>query len=124
MKTEVDRFTLCLYTLKCADLGHCAKALYLHKEWSRRVLEEFLNQGDHELELGLSISDGMDRRTAELEMSQYRFISSVIQPLYSLYASRFPACSTCLDQITENAAWNKNASEERQRTLSSSSSSP
>lgn len=41
--------------IKCAgnhninvDVGHGAKELKLHKQWSRRIIEEFFLQGDLE----------------------------------------------------------------------------
>lgn len=101
-----DRLTIFLFTLKCADLGHCAKSLPLHKEWSRRILEEFQNQGDHERELGLPVSEGMDRTSAQSEISQHKFITEFPLPLYALYVSGFPSCQSCLDQINQNSTWN------------------
>lgn len=46
IKKEQDKLTFLSLLLKTADLGHAAKNLELHKYWSRRVTEEFWNQGD------------------------------------------------------------------------------
>ena len=47
--------------LKCADVGHAAKALTLHKNWSLRIIEEFYRQGDEERKRGIPISPFMVR---------------------------------------------------------------
>ena len=42
--------------LKCADIGHGAKELVLHKMWSRRITLEFYNQGEWEEKVGVPVS--------------------------------------------------------------------
>ena len=44
------------------DIGHGAKGLELHKKWSRRIIEEFFNQGDLELKHNMPISPLCDRK--------------------------------------------------------------
>jgi len=97
-----DRFLMALLTLKCSDLGHGAKEFRLHQEWSRRVTEEFLAQGDREKELNLPVSSGMDRNVVRLETSQYQFLSTAILPLFTLYASKFSGCQPQVEQIQKN----------------------
>ncbi len=38
---ETNRHFVLTVALKCADVGHGAKELSLHKLWSRRIIEEF-----------------------------------------------------------------------------------
>ena len=83
-------------------MGHGAKATALHREWSWRVTDEFLQQGDSEKELGLPISAGMDRNIVRLETSQHDFLTKVMFPLFSLYASHFTACKPLVNQIQAN----------------------
>ena len=55
--------------LKCADVGHGAKELNLHKLWSRRIIEEFYNQGDLERKNKIPISPLCDRSTNRISKS-------------------------------------------------------
>lgn len=43
MKEEVNKTLSLSIAIKCADIGHGAKALPLHKMWSRRIVEEFFS---------------------------------------------------------------------------------
>lgn len=38
---EANRHLALSIAIKCADVGHGAKSLPLHKLWSRRIIEEF-----------------------------------------------------------------------------------
>ena len=54
--------SLCLtLAIKCADLGHSVKRWELHREWTRRVTDEFYALGDRERAAGLPISTFCDR---------------------------------------------------------------
>lgn len=80
VKNDVDRMRLQSAALKTADIGHAAKSLPLHKCWSRRVTEEFWNQGDKELANGLAVSDLCNRKNL-VPKSQIGFIDFLVQPL-------------------------------------------
>lgn len=58
--------------LHAADISNAAKPLTIQTKWAELVLLEFFSQGDREMELGLPISAGFDRRVTSLEMSQAR----------------------------------------------------
>lgn len=48
MTDESHKLLALSIALKCADVGHGAKELKIHKLWSRRIVEEFYIQGDKE----------------------------------------------------------------------------
>jgi len=54
----------------CADLSNATKPLYLYRQWTDRIMEEFFIQGDLEREHGLEISPMCDRNNASVEQSQ------------------------------------------------------
>jgi hypothetical protein len=56
--------------LKCADLGHLAEELAVHKRWVRCLEEEFFLQGDREKAGGLPISPLFDRDKPGVTKSQ------------------------------------------------------
>ena len=83
-------------------MGHGAKSLKLHKEWSQRITEEFLQQGDNEKQLGIPISSGMDRNLVTLEASQREFLEDTMLPLFTIFVSHFKECQGRLEQINSN----------------------
>jgi len=56
----------------CADLSNPTKPLYLYRQWTERIMQEFFRQGDLEREQGLEISPMCDRNNASVEQSQVR----------------------------------------------------
>eukprot|EP00899_Mesostigma_viride_P018299 jgi/Mesvir1/26470/Mv16142-RA.1 len=67
---DSDRILLLQLAVKVADIGHTAKPLKTHQEWTRRACEEFYRQGDMERELSLRISPFMDRKINNVPRSQ------------------------------------------------------
>ena len=78
---EQSRHMAMAVALKCGDVGHSAKALDLHKIWSRRVTEEFWNQGDHETDLGIPLTQLCDRKN-NIAKSQDGFLNFLAIPLF------------------------------------------
>ena len=68
--------------LKLCDIGHAGKPLMEHIEWSRRVMHEFIGQGELERELGLPISPLCDINTYNLPKSQIGFLQFVALPCF------------------------------------------
>jgi cAMP-specific phosphodiesterase 4 len=64
--------------IHCADLGNPTKPLYLYRQWTDRVMNEFFLQGDREYSEGLEISAMCDRRNANIEKSQVHLLFSVV----------------------------------------------
>lgn len=104
MKEESNRSLALSSALKCADIGHGAKGLELHKRWSRRIIEEFFNQGDLELKHNMPISPLCDRNSA-IPKSQEGFLKCIVLPLYEAWEEfvKIQAIKeNCSDQIKKN----------------------
>jgi hypothetical protein len=61
-----ERLAVFEVAIKCADIGHAAKAVELHEKWTLLVCEEFFQQGDTEKKLGLPVSMYCDRETTDI----------------------------------------------------------
>ena len=85
---EENRFLSMSIALKCADVGHGAKELTLHKKWSRRIIEEFYLQGDKEREHYIPVSPLCDR-SGKVSNSQQGFISFICLPLFEAFDKKF-----------------------------------
>jgi 3',5'-cyclic-nucleotide phosphodiesterase/cAMP-specific phosphodiesterase 4 len=72
-------------TLKCADLGHGAKSIEIHKRWTELITEEFFKQGDTERELGMTVNPLFDRGKVSISESQIGFINVLVKPLFDVY---------------------------------------
>lgn len=72
-------------TLKCADLGHGAKKLEIHKEWTELITKEFFKQGDTERELGMTVGIMFDREKVIVSHSQIGFLNFLVKPLFDVY---------------------------------------
>lgn len=78
--SELDRLLFYTMLMKTSDVGHGAKSIDLHKSWSRRITEEFYNQGDREQAAGLSVSPLCDRSN-NVPKSQIGFLNFLVLPL-------------------------------------------
>lgn len=70
------------------DIGHSAKTLELHKIWSRRVTEEFWNQGDYEIKLGVGLTQLCDRKI-NIAKGQEGFLNFLALPLFENFGKFF-----------------------------------
>ncbi|KAK6187714.1 hypothetical protein SNE40_005678 [Patella caerulea] len=78
---ETDRMLVMQMVIKIADINGPGKARDLHFEWTRRIAEEFYEQGDEEAERGMPISPYMDRKCPQLAKLQETFINHLVAPL-------------------------------------------
>lgn len=72
--------------LKCADIGHGAKELRLHKQWSCLITKEFFRQGEMERKLGFAVSPICNREQVVVSKSQIGFIEVFVRPLFDMWA--------------------------------------
>ncbi|XP_030070093.1 cGMP-inhibited 3',5'-cyclic phosphodiesterase 3A isoform X2 [Microcaecilia unicolor] len=84
---ENDRLLICQMCIKLADINGPAKCKDLHLQWTEGIVNEFYEQGDEELSLGLPISPFMDRSAPQLAKLQESFISHIVGPLCHSYDS-------------------------------------
>ncbi|KAI9003628.1 hypothetical protein BC832DRAFT_532098, partial [Gaertneriomyces semiglobifer] len=71
--------------IKCADLCNPTKTFVLSSKWTECVMQEFYLQGDKERELGLPVSQFMDRTNANVPKCQIGFIDILVAPLYDTW---------------------------------------
>lgn len=102
LSKPADRLLLLQAALKCADISHTAKAPELHLAWTERIGREFFAQGEREAALGLPVSPGFDRATADVPRLQCGFISFCARPLFEAFAEQFPALDLVLEQLDAN----------------------
>jgi hypothetical protein len=77
-----ERMFMLKFLLKCSDIGHAAKSVDLHEQWSLKVCEEFFNQGDIEQQRNMPVSMYCDRATTDIAKSQSGFIQNLVIPLF------------------------------------------
>lgn len=80
-----DKLQILGMGIKCADIGHSAKELDLHKKWTNLVCEEFFNQGDMEKSNGQTVSMYCDRQTTDIPKSQAGFLRNICIPLFEVF---------------------------------------
>uniref|UniRef100_A0A7R9VPE0 PDEase domain-containing protein n=1 Tax=Chlamydomonas euryale TaxID=1486919 RepID=A0A7R9VPE0_9CHLO len=91
--------------LKCADVGHLASELRVHKRWLALLEEEMFQQGDVEASAGLPVSPLMNRKGDGVMKSQVGFLSVVVLPMYKSLVAAFPHCSDMLLALGDNLAY-------------------
>merc|ERR1719474_1658361 len=110
------------YALHVSDLSHPTKRFDIHMEWSRRLANEFLAQGDRELELGMEPGALFDRRKVNMEKGQIGFIEFIILPLWINWTTLIGADDEWINQINRNKEkWRRRAGVESQEKESRSS---
>ncbi|KAI0208228.1 cGMP-inhibited 3',5'-cyclic phosphodiesterase A [Lamellibrachia satsuma] len=85
--SETDRLMVANMVIKVADINGPCKKKDLHLQWTRRISEEFYEQGDEEASLGLPISPYMDRKHPQLAKLQESFINHLLAPLCNAIAA-------------------------------------
>jgi 3'5'-cyclic nucleotide phosphodiesterase len=97
--------------LKCADIGHGARKLGIHKQWSGLITKEFFRQGDLEINAGVPLTPLCDRTTCIVSKSQIGFLEVLVRPLFKVWEEFIELnnkdeseleIKICLNNITEN----------------------
>ncbi|CAD8146396.1 unnamed protein product [Paramecium octaurelia] len=111
----IDQQLIMSIGIKCADVGHGAKELKLHKIWSRRIIEEFFLQGDLEHHLKVPISPMCDRKQ-NVSKSQEGFLKAIVLPMFEAFSTILKnenIQKTCVDQVKQNIEyWQKQKTDE------------
>lgn len=85
-----------------ADISNPSKKWDISFKWTEVLYEEFFAQGDKERELGMQISDLMDRTTINIAKSSIGFIDVIVEPAYAAFAKFLPHIKENLDNIAAN----------------------
>jgi len=90
--SQKDKGLVLQMALKVADIGHMAAQLQQHEEWSLRLQEEFLKQGDLEKQMGFPVSPLMDRDKPSVmnPSNQVTFTSVIAIPMLEAWKRAFP----------------------------------
>ncbi|CAD8200320.1 unnamed protein product [Paramecium pentaurelia] len=114
---EQSKLLILSIAIKCADIGHGAKQLNLHKLWSRRIIEEFFLQGDLEAQVGIQVTPMCDR-SQSVTKSQEGFLKAIVWPLFDAFGEFLKNENfkkICLDQISVNIQyWQQQQQEEEE----------
>lgn len=94
---------LCMnMAMHIADISNPSKPWDISFKWTEWLYEEFFAQGDKERELGMPISDLMDRTTINIAKSSMGFIDVIVEPAYKSFAKFLPHIQENIDNIAAN----------------------
>ncbi|KAI8813163.1 hypothetical protein BJ742DRAFT_523953 [Cladochytrium replicatum] len=85
LETQENRLVIMEIAIKCADLSNPTKTPELARKWTSAIMEEFYRQGDRERDLGLPVSQFMDRHNTSVSKCQIGFIDILVAPLYEAW---------------------------------------
>ncbi|KAK9815046.1 hypothetical protein WJX73_005831 [Symbiochloris irregularis] len=76
------RDVLLQYLMHAADISNPLRPSALSSSWSKRIMEEFMLQGDRERAMGMPVSPLCDRETTDWKKSQLVFLECVVRPVF------------------------------------------
>ena len=85
MSNDKFRIMAIQMCLKCADIGHGARKLEIHKKWTGLITKEFFRQGELEVQAGVPVSPLCDRLNHVLSNSQVGFLEVLVRPLFKVW---------------------------------------
>ena len=106
--------------LKCADLGNVVRPLEIADAWGKRIMEEFYQQGEKELTLGLPLTTFPNRKNFDYIFARLQngFLVNVVRPLFDVFTSLcdFDTRESVIAAASENgAAWTRRENAHRPR---------
>ena len=106
--------------LKCADLGNVVRPLEIADAWGKRIMEEFYQQGEKELTLGLPLTTFPNRKNFDYIFARHQngFLVNVVRPLFDVFTSLcdFDTRESVIAAASENgAAWTRRENAHRPR---------
>ncbi|XP_067931946.1 high affinity 3',5'-cyclic-AMP phosphodiesterase 7A-like [Watersipora subatra] len=90
MSEADDKHFILQIALKCADISNPARSWKTCYKWSRRVCDEFYEQGDYERRLGLDVTMLCNRYSDKVPIIQQKFIYHVVEPLFTEFGKFLP----------------------------------
>ncbi|KAH7826783.1 3',5'-cyclic-AMP phosphodiesterase [Monocercomonoides exilis] len=97
-----DRQLLICTLLHAADLSNTCKQWRICKRWSELMQEEFLQQGDKEVEQDLPRSPYMTRSNSNIAKMMTNMIDYCVYPLFSTLTRIFPELHICIVNLQAN----------------------
>jgi CheY-like chemotaxis protein/HPt (histidine-containing phosphotransfer) domain-containing protein len=97
-----DKQQLMNIIMKIADVSNAVRPYPVAAKWADMLIEEFLEQGDKEREMGIQISPLMDRNTLVRARMQVNFIDYIAGPLYKTAAQYAPGLTITTDTLNVN----------------------
>jgi len=99
-----DNLLLLETVLHAADISNPLKPQNIMLAWTRRVLDEFWNQGDEEKSRALPISPLCDREAGRnsVPKGQLGFINFVIAPFFAPIVDLIPQAVLATNQLNQN----------------------
>lgn len=89
--------------IHASDISNPAKKFDgIYNEWTKRVMEEFFNEGDLEKEEGLPVNFLCDRENTFIPKAQIGFIVSIVLPTFKMIEMVAPEIKPYLDNMAEN----------------------
>jgi len=109
-QTPSREMLMCML-IKAADVSNPTRPPLVYQQWIDGVMEEFLEQGDAEKQLGLPVSTNCDRDTVNVARTQTGFVSFLVSPLFHTLHSYAPALKPVIDQLDANHSHYANQAE-------------
>ena len=89
--------------IHASDISNPAKKFDgIYDEWTRRVMEEFFNEGDLEKKEGLPVNFLCDREKTYIPKAQIGFIVSIVLPTFKMVEMFAPEIQPYLDNLANN----------------------
>ncbi len=110
-RTYLSAMKMCI---KCADISHPARPMYIHLRWTKCLMEEFFLQGDEEKRMGIEVSPNCDRNDLDIVGSQKSFINFLVNPLFKSWVSflHHHNAAVCMRSLNANEAmWSSSSKE-------------
>lgn len=112
-QTADDRMLLLQIVLKCADISNVCRIWPVAEAWTKRVSDEFLQQGDELRSRGIEPEAMFDREKFKSPAHGVLFfIQFLAQPLWDALASVLPTAVPFADQLKENTKMFENRKQE------------
>ena len=99
---EKDKLLCMGIGMHLSDISNPTKHWDLTLRWTELLFEEFFKQGDKERELGLKITDLMDRATTNIAKAQLGFIDVIVMPSYEAFSKFIKIASKNIKNMTKN----------------------
>jgi len=103
LKEKDKNFTMEVL-IHAADISNPSKDWTSCQEWTKRITQEFFDQGDQERNRGLPITHLCDKFTVNIGKSQIGFIDFVVSPLLVLMKEILPTIDVS-NLETNKAKW-------------------